>query len=449
MKRILLILFFVTHLSSLYAIESITLKLRIQTYKGDSDGLRVELYCNSVKETSLKVSKTGKCNVVLIFNKDYRLAIVKKGYVTKYIDVNTDVPSDILDYDSKFPPMKLDVKLYPFRKNVDVSIFNQPVEKMYYDKILDDLVFDKDYAHLIKDRIKKTEDLLKNSPIKNNVPELTDADIQKELAKIKIPNIKQQATKVGDKDNEKLPHKAKASVKTPRMKAVSVVGMIGGMRVVADASSKDGEGVSFEEQQARIIKALGLKQNDLKPMDSLATVKIDPIPIATKPAIDSSTLIIDSIPKEEIVEKLAEVVIPKPVVRKKKKNPKRVAYESLYEQAKARIDNNYKMLIEKGDAAFKIGNYAISKFYFIQARQIKSFEKYPVEKLQEIQSILMDSKYQELKKKFNELVNKADGYFKKNSYVVARFYYERARDIWSWDEHCKKRLKEIEAKIGK
>lgn len=478
MRKLFLIVSMVFVATILPAKDVITLKVRVEAYKGSVDGTRIELYCNSKVETSLKVNKLGKCDVRLSFNNDYRLAIVKEGYVTKYIDVNTDVPASILDYDSDFPPEKLNVTLFPFKENVDISVFKQPVEKLFYDNTLDDMVFDKEYAKLRKKRIEIAEELLrainrrKVQILETNIASKEAAVESNVLVEDKIVQPKKKL--VVNKPVKKVVEKKEVD----KIKAVAVVGMIGGMRVVADATSRGGAELPFELQEKQIRKALELmgkieiqkaapvvtteKVSKTKLPDNLKEVKDKLVKIDTLSSIALDDVIkqvsetkeivgsyLDSIPGTEINDPQKDVVeesIEKPEA---KRVIIKTRYELLSEKDRLKLDNDYNILITKGDTAFNIGNYAIARFFYLQAKQLKLFEKYPVEKLEDINSILMDAKYQKLKKKFREIVNKADGYFKKNSYVVARFYYERARDILSWDEHVKKRLNEIEAKIGK
>ncbi len=442
MRKVILLLSFIFIVSSLCAKNKFIIKVNADAFKGSADGIRIEIYCNSQKQTSLKVSKSGKCDVQLLFNKDYRLAFVKNGYVTKYVDINTDVPEDILDYDNHFPPEKLNIILLPSRENVDISVFKQPVEKLYYDKDIDDFVFDKDYASLIKDRIEETEKLLMKK--EKTTAKLPEPDLASKEVKNTDDSLAENIEVKTEKNNQqkKAQEKAVPPKKADKTKAVSVVGMIGGMRVVADVGEGDDNSTelpgSIKNNDSPLIKTdtLSVKSDSVnKTVDMLA--KVDNI-LKTNPIQSSG----DALPNND------EAKIPFSP-EKEKTDLLNELHKKLNERDKSKLNNDYNILISKGDTAFNIGNYAIARFYYTQAKSLKSYEPYPGKKLEEIISILKDSKYQKSQKQYSEIVNKADGSFEKNLYVVARYFYKRAHEIRSWDEHVKKRLKEIERKIGK
>lgn len=463
MKKIFLLMSLILFVSSLTAKNKVIVKITADAYKGSTNGIRVELYCNSKKEKSQKVNNNGKCDILLDFNKDYRLAIVKNGYVTKYVDVNTEVPAHILDYDSFFPPKKLKITLYPIKKDVDISLFKQPVEKIAYDKDMDDFVFDKEYAKLRKDRITNTEALLrsktkvapkaakpnmalkkpkpannllakKDKPQNNLITKKTEPQKNRLAEKAKDKTPKQEATKNNNIKKNKIEKN-----NTDKMKSASVVGMIAGMRVIEENNGEktsSSNNVSIPELLAKVDKKY-------LPTENLPANSIDSLHLED----NLSSTANDSLHFNDrlITEKFGDSNDN----AKDDANEQFLEHLELSEKDKRKLDSDYDKLIMRGDTAFNIGNFAIARFYYSQAKDLKTYEPYPKERLTKINHILKDAKYQRTRKKFMSIVNKADGYFQKNSYVVARFYYKRAKEIWSWEEHVNKRLREIERKIGK
>jgi tetratricopeptide (TPR) repeat protein len=110
-------------------------------------------------------------------------------------------------------------------------------------------------------------------------------------------------------------------------------------------------------------------------------------------------------------------------------------------------------LIAEADAELLSKNYTGAEEKYNQALGVVPGEKYPQDKLQEIKDILakIETKKnndvlakQELDKKYNDLIIKADQYFGEKRYAAAKSSYQRALSVKPEEFYPKDQIKEIE-----
>jgi tetratricopeptide (TPR) repeat protein len=103
----------------------------------------------------------------------------------------------------------------------------------------------------------------------------------------------------------------------------------------------------------------------------------------------------------------------------------------------------YDEAIDKADQAFTEKQYSISKFHYYKALEVKSWEQYPKDQIQEIQR-LTNSLLSKLKEgEYQDLITKADEAFIKRDYAVARAYYNRSLTIKANEQYPKIKLEEV------
>ena len=103
----------------------------------------------------------------------------------------------------------------------------------------------------------------------------------------------------------------------------------------------------------------------------------------------------------------------------------------------------YTNLIAEGDKAFMAENYSSARFYYHSSLELLPWEAYPSGKLKEIDGILMQKLTLKEREEFKQNQQKADEALGKREYSIARFYYNKANEI-NHDEYCLLKLKEIE-----
>lgn len=104
---------------------------------------------------------------------------------------------------------------------------------------------------------------------------------------------------------------------------------------------------------------------------------------------------------------------------------------------------DYDEAIKKADDAFGVKDYSVARFFYLRAGDIKPTEEYPPRQLVLIHK-LIDSQLSDLELSgYDRAIGQADAAFGKMSYGVAKFYYYKALEIKSWEKYPKDRINEI------
>lgn len=109
--------------------------------------------------------------------------------------------------------------------------------------------------------------------------------------------------------------------------------------------------------------------------------------------------------------------------------------------------SGYDKAIEQADNAFGQQNYTVAKFYYYKALEIKSWEKYPKDRIQEILALTNSLLSEQEEKDYKDAVAKADEAYFNKQVGIARFYYNRAMSIKSNEDYPRIKLKDIQKLI--
>ena len=148
---------------------------RIKLEKGDPAGTVVSLTNleNNNVEKRITVNNSGRFDLQLNYQTDYRIDFAKEGYYDKIIDVSTIIPRGVWEKDSVFPPYLVVVTLYPVVPDTKMSFEGKVIGKIVYspDGVLDNF----DARIYIDDKVIKNE-------IDLALKQLGDGDFDKKLA---------------------------------------------------------------------------------------------------------------------------------------------------------------------------------------------------------------------------------------------------------------------------
>ena len=107
-------------------------------------------------------------------------------------------------------------------------------------------------------------------------------------------------------------------------------------------------------------------------------------------------------------------------------------------------DKAYQDAIAKADGLFNGKKYTEAKSEYNKALGIKSDEQYPKDKISEINTILADQKAaSEKDKAYQDAIAKADGFFNGKKYTEAKSEYNKALVIKSGEQYPKDKISEI------
>ncbi len=94
-------------------------------------------------------------------------------------------------------------------------------------------------------------------------------------------------------------------------------------------------------------------------------------------------------------------------------------------------------------------NYAAAKFYFQKAMGILPIENEEIGKrIEEIDRLIAAEQTALIEKQYKEQIEKADKAWKEKAYAVARFYYQKALEVKPKDDYASKQLAEVEKHIS-
>ena len=109
--------------------------------------------------------------------------------------------------------------------------------------------------------------------------------------------------------------------------------------------------------------------------------------------------------------------------------------------------SGYEQALAQADAAFGKQDYTIAKFYYYKALEIKSWEKYPKDRIDEILALTNSLLSEREEKEYRDAIAKADEAFFNKDISIARFYYNRAISIKREENYPRIKLKDIQKLI--
>ena len=112
----------------------------------------------------------------------------------------------------------------------------------------------------------------------------------------------------------------------------------------------------------------------------------------------------------------------------------------------AKVEENYKAAIAKGDAAIATDDFAAAKAAFTEATGLKPEEKYPKDKLAEIETIVL--KNQKSEEEYKTAVQNGDDALADKNYDKAKEFYTSASIVKPEESYPKDKLAEIEKSLA-
>jgi hypothetical protein len=147
-------------------------------------------------------------------------------------------------------------------------------------------------------------------------------------------------------------------------------------------------------------------------------------------------------PVETYVMKLPEIEPTKPAA-KPIYNPQESAQAT---EARAQMYNtitDYDEAIKKADDLFGIKDYSVARFYYYKATEIKPSEEYPKKQVDLIRKLIDSQLSAADLSEYDKAITQADNAFASRNYQIAKFFYYKALGIKSWEKYPKDRINEI------
>ncbi len=115
------------------------------------DSVLITIFNGDIPFSETWTNKKGKCSFKLPLDKNMRIQVSKKGFVSKSIAVNTKVPAlnrDIFNF-------SCDVDIFEEINGLDVTVLNAPIARITYSPSLETFQYDVNYTNKVNVELKK------------------------------------------------------------------------------------------------------------------------------------------------------------------------------------------------------------------------------------------------------------------------------------------------------
>jgi len=141
--------------NSAYSQGSLQSYVKVRVKKGNTDGSQIVLFKDGVNVGTFPTGRGGKFEVRLDYDADYIFSFEKTDYVTKKININTQVPStyprekdNIIDFE---------VELEPQVDMTAIKVYDNPVGRIRFDHRKNDFGYDVDYSASFQKKVREEE----------------------------------------------------------------------------------------------------------------------------------------------------------------------------------------------------------------------------------------------------------------------------------------------------
>jgi len=168
---------------------------------GDTDNSKIILFEDDKQIDTYNPESNGKFQFSLELNHVYMFWFSKPGYVTKKVQFNTYVPSEVTSDPEfiPFPDFDFYVTLFQTYPDVDTMFFTKPVGKIQFNATINDFDWDKNYTLEIQRSIEQIEKEITQKHDKE-VQELAEKEKLAAQQAIDAQEAKKQADKQLEKD---------------------------------------------------------------------------------------------------------------------------------------------------------------------------------------------------------------------------------------------------------
>jgi len=346
----------------------------------------------------------GKYSFELDFQSTYDLEFMMDGYITRTININTQVPKEVLE--DGVMPFFMDILLYKAfdgMKNETASVsFN---ERDYGFR------FDKSYMQTLKSQKKEIDQLKAGTDLELQAN--FDAAIRKADG---LFNSKDYA-------NARVAYTEALTLKSSELYPKNKISDID-----------------------RILNELAMKEKNEKELNA----KYEAAVTKGNSAFNSS----DYTGAKDAFTEANTLKPTEPYPISKLDEINRILGEMAQKEAgEKELSAKYTAAIQRGDNAFKTGDYATARTAYTEASGLKPGEAYPKDQLDAINRIqeelaMKDAKEKELNTAYGTAIQRGDNAFAGKNYTDARAAYNDALTLKANEEYPKGRIAEIDRILG-
>lgn len=115
------------------------------------DSTLITISVNNIIYSQVWTNKKGKVIFRIPLEGNYKISVSKKGYVSKFFEVNARVPTT----KKKAFTFVFDIDIFEEIEGIDVSVLRKPIAKVAYNVINDQFEYDSNYTSRINFDLKK------------------------------------------------------------------------------------------------------------------------------------------------------------------------------------------------------------------------------------------------------------------------------------------------------
>ncbi len=436
----------------------LTIEGRVLVNGNSTAGVTISLLRNDERVAG-NISENGRFEYDLEFNNEYVLVFSKSGYITKRVYVSTDVPERILESNNNFPPFRIEQTLYQAVEGGDYSIFDDPVAMVIYDKELDDFDYDREYDAEIEEQIKEAE---RQSPDTKIDKDAERSQLYAELIE-RADGLFEVKSYNEARDNYKQASGIKPRENYPKDK-IKLIDQILGDLANREKSKNQEEAyfafiekadVLFEEKkysEARsyYVEALKISPEKQHPQDQVSLIdkmenELKALERDYKKAIAEGDKLLKARKYSPAKEYYEEALGLKPDKVYPRMQIELIEGFLLDELAMKELEEDYQEAIEKADAFFKEESFGNSREMYEEALFLKPKERYPKDQISEIERRLAE--IEQSMGLYASAILEADGLFEKEQWGASRKAYERAIEVKPVEVYPKEQIKRIDEKL--
>ncbi len=336
----------------------------------------------------------GKFMFKLNLNKEYLLSFSKYGYVKKKISFITDVPEE--EEKNGIWEYKFSIELFEIIEGLDISILDKPISKIKYYERSADFDYDDDYTKSMRralQQLMEEAEILKNSEYNNIIKEADQLYTEEKYDEA----IDKYDEAIDINPYNEYPDQKIYEISLYLRKKDAIDEKY--KRAITEAD-KNFNIQNYEPALTYYKKALALKSIEEYPQNQINTI-----------------------------EKLLQEMSAEDGSTKEK-------------------DKQYRNAILDGDFAFNKKQYDIAREKYLIASNLKPNELYPKEQIIYIDNLIVEklikeASKEELEKVYLEAITEADEYFNLSNYMEAYTMYERALSFKPEEKYPKDRISEI------
>ncbi len=189
---------------------------------------------------------------------------------------------------------------------------------------------------------------------------------------------------------------------------------------------------SFRDKSYTIAKLKYKQAQLIKPDESYPKSQIELI----------DKLANEAAPMETYTYKLPELETAKPTTTPVF-NPEETMQATEARAKSFTIITDYDEAIKKADNSFGIKDYSVARFFYLRATEIRPKEEYPKSQLELIQKLIDSQLSANDLSGYENAIKQADAAFSKETYSIAKYFYYKALEIKSWEKYPKDQINEI------